>query len=141
MARTDADQVKGVLLLDYDTRNSPSLTPFIRGASLIVDRVATCAIAKGKTLTAEELVEIETWLAAHAYAMSDQPYSEKKTEKAMGKFQGQTKMYLEATKYGQMAISLDPSGCLAAIASGRRRARVEWLGKVPSEQIDYVQRD
>lgn len=142
MARTTSSAVLAILLNDYDSVNAPSLTPFIDSASIIVDRVAACATAEDDTLTSEELELIERWLAAHCYASSDQPYSSKSTERASATFQGRTGMYLEGTKYGQMAITLDHSGCLAAIASGeRRRAGMHWLGKPRSEQITYDQRD
>lgn len=142
MARTSSILVQGVLRSgpggDYD--GTTDLTPYIDAASLIVSRVATCATNKGIPLTTDELEMIERWLAAHLYAMSDQPYLEKETERARGKFQGVTKMHFEATKYGQTAIDLDASRCLAAINSGKF-VRIDWLGKRPSEQIDAVQRD
>jgi hypothetical protein len=51
-------------------------------------------------------------------------------------------MYLEATLYGQTATRLDKSGCLAALATGERKvAGGVWLGRRPSEQTDYVDRD
>lgn len=138
MSRTSSSAVQGVLLSDYD--GTSSLTPFIDSASVIVDRVATCASDKGVTLTAGELELIERWVAAHAYVMVDQTYKEKHTGRAKAVFQGLQGMRLEATKHGQMALSLDPSGCLAAITSGKR-ATLTWLGKPPSEQTDYVDRD
>lgn len=140
VARTTSSAVQGVLLRDYDTANSPSLTPFIDSASTIVDRVAACAAVKGKTLSTTELELIERWLAAHSYAMSDQTLSSKVTVDAEAIFHGRTGMYLEATKYGQMALSLDYSGCLNAIGQ-RKTAGGFWLGRPPSAQTDYDQRD
>lgn len=142
MARTTFGQVQGLLLGDYDHESTPSLNPFIETASALVDDVAICARARGKPLNSTRLEIIERWLAAHFYVMNDQAYSQKQTERASGRFQGQTGMYLEASKYGQTAVNLDSSGCLYSIASGTRRvAGLIWLGKVPSDQIDYRQRD
>lgn len=142
MARTNSAAVQGVLLNDYDSAEAPSLTPFIDTASIIVDRIATCATKKGITLTGSELELIERWLAAHFYGVSDQPYTASRTLDAYGQFQGRTNMYLEATKYGQMAMVLDNSGCLAAIGTEvRKRASMAWLGKTKTEQIPYEQRD
>lgn len=146
MARTTSSDVIGILLEDYDSENLPSLTPFIESASVIVDRVATCATARNKTLTTTELELIERWLAAHMYAMSDQPYTSRKTENAEGGFQGKTSMYLEATKYGQNAVNIDYSGCLATMGTpnavvNKSVASAFWMGKAPSSQIDYVDRD
>ena len=142
MARTTSTLVRAILDTggDYDTQELPSLTPFIDTASAIVDRVEACAIAKGLTLSSTELELIERWLSAHCYGQSDQPYSSRSTAGASGSFQGQTAMRFEGTKYGQMALSLDYSGCLDAIGK-RQFASAFWLGKRPSAQTDYVQRD
>lgn len=141
MARTTAALVKGVLLRDYDTANNPDLTPFIDTASSVIDKVVTCAANRGVSLSAADLELMERWLAAHCYAMSDKPYAEKTTMKAKGVFDGRTGMYLEGTRYGQTATSLDSSGCLAAIASGRKRVTGTWLGYPPSQQTDYQDRN
>lgn len=140
--RTTVADVKAVLLpgKDYDTEDAPSLQPFIDTATVIVDRVATCATDRDKTLTSGELELIERWLAAHLYAMSDQTYASKSTAGASASFHGQTGMHLEATKYGQTAVTLDYSGCLTAIGK-RQTARGAWLGKRKSEQTDYSSRD
>ena len=144
-SRTTSQKVQEVLMGDYGPKPDgadPSLAPFVRAANLLTTRVATEATARGLTLSAAELVEIETWLAAHFYAMSDQPYSEKTTEGASAKFQGKTGMHLQATKYGQTAMDLDWSGTLRAVGSEQRRtAGGFWLGKIPSEQTPYWQRD
>ncbi len=140
MARTTSSAVQLVLMKDYDTTNSPDLTPFIDTASAIIDRVATCATNKGITLSATELEIIERWLAAHAYAMSDMPYVKRVTGDAQATYQSKIGMYLEGTRYGQMAVATDYSGCLTAIAN-RKTAGAYWLGKPPSEQTDYVDRD
>lgn len=141
MARTTSDNVKAILLpgRDYDTANAPSLAPFIDTASAIVDDVVTCLTRKGLTLSATRLELIERWLAAHVYQQSDQGYASRSTEGASASFQGQTAMYLEGTKYGQMALSLETNGCLAAIASGKGNARARgfWLGKTRSNQLEY----
>ncbi len=147
MARTSAAAVKLVLgdasthadgAGDYD--GTRDLTPFIDAASAIVDRVVTCATAKGITLSASVLELIERWLAAHAYCLSDQTFASKSTAGASASFHGQTGMHLESTRYGQMAAALDYSGCLNSIGN-RRSAGGFWLGLPPSGQTDYADRD
>ena len=138
MSRTSSSSVQGVLLDDYN--GTSSLTPFIDTASAIVDRVATCATEREYTLSTIELELIERWLAAHFYVVSDQPYSSKQTERSKADFQGKTGMYFESSKYGQTAISIDYSGCLASI-SKRQKATAFWLGKPVSDQIPYEDRD
>ncbi len=143
--RTTELLVKEVLGNNYDGRTS--IYPFMRGASIVVDRVAACAITKEIPRTTAELREIETWLAGHFYAHHDQLYTSKSTSGAGASFQGQTAMHLNSTQYGQMAMTLDTSGCLADIqagvtpGAGRPVASGVWLGKRRSEQIDYPQRD
>lgn len=141
MARTDSDMVKAVMLpgKDYDTDVNPSLTRFIAMATALTDRVNTCATGRGITLTTSELLEIETLLAAHFYQASDQGYTNRSTKGASGAFHGQTGMRLEGTKYGQAALTMDISGCLGSL--GKTRARGAWLGRAPSEQTDYEDRD
>ena len=143
MARTTSDLVKGILLDDYGARpdgSQPSLTPFIDSANLIINRVATCSVSRGRTLSTDELEMIERWLAAHLYKQSDQATTSRSNLGASASFQGQTGMYLEGTKYGQHALILDYSGCLKAITS-RQNVDFFWIGKPPSEQIDYRNRD
>lgn len=140
VVRTTAQRVRDILMLDYDCVRNPSLTGYIATASILVTRALECALRKGYTISEEEAELWERWLAAHAYAMSDQPYRARATLRASGQFQGETKMRLEATKYGQMALTLDPSGCLDNLMT-KTRVRAFWLGKRPSEQTDAVNRE
>lgn len=145
MSRTTADAVKLVLMDDHGNRrdgSTPDLTPFIDTASAFVDDAIECATEKGLTIDSTRAELLERWLAAHLYAISDKPYSSKNTEGASASFNGQTAMYFEATLYGQQVMRLDKSGCLAAV--GGAEAKVAgglWLGKTPSEQIPYWERD
>lgn len=142
MARTTASQVQGVLQDDFGLRDdgtTPDVTPYIDSANVVVTRVNTCAGDKGITLSDAELELIERWLAAHLYAVSDKPLASKSSGGASGSFHGQTGMKLEATLYGQHAMLVDYSGCLAAIGK-RQNARCFWLGKNPGSQIDYEDR-
>ena len=138
--RTTQEDVEGILGRNYDSAADTSLTPFIRTANALVTEVVSCASDRSVTLSTTILAEIECWLAAHFYGHSDQFFAEKKTGDASATFQGETKMNLQSTQYGQTAITLDVSGCLAAISSGAR-ASVAWLGRPPSAQTDYVGRD
>jgi hypothetical protein len=116
MPRTDADLVSKLLAKDY--RPGADLDAHILTASVLVDRVADAGMAAGAQVPDPLLELIERWLAAHAYCMVDQPYSSKSTEGSSGSFQGQTGKYYEATKYGQMAVSLDSTGTLAETGGG-----------------------
>lgn len=144
--RTDSAAVASILVDNYDkdesTGEGPDLTPFIEAASSVVDDVAICATTKNKSLSSTKLELIERWLAAHFYVMNDPTFRERFTMTTKAIFDGTTGMYLEASRYGQMAVTLDSSGCLSAIASGtRKKASLSWLGLPPSGQIPYWQRD
>ncbi len=141
--RTTSGAVAGILKPggDFDVEaDSADLNPFIATANAIANRVATCAAAKSHALSASELELIERWLAAHCWVQSDQVWASKSTGGASASFQGQTMMRLENSKYGQMALLLDTSGCLEQITK-RQVASGFWLGKAPSAQTDYVDRD
>lgn len=140
MPRTTSGAVQAILGKDYDADLSPDLAPFIRGANLLTTRVATCAAAKNWALSTAELAEIEAWIAAHLYTRSDKAYQSNSTDGASASYQGQTGMHMEASYYGQMAMDLDTSGCLTVL-SKRQVAGGFWLGKPPSDQIDYDDRD
>lgn len=151
-ARTDPAHVQAILVKDYDAVNQVDLTPYIATASAVVDRVVSDAQTKknitlsdGPHLVAGDSIGteaelIERWLAAHFYAVSDKPYTQKSTDKASASFNGQTAQGFEATLYGQMAMRVDWSQCLRNLDQ-QQRARGVWLGKPPSQQIDYDQRN
>jgi hypothetical protein len=143
MPRTTILQVQGILGSNYgplEDGTLPDLQQFIDSATVIVDRVATCASNRNKTLTDGELELIERWLSAHLYAQMDMLYQSRSTGGASGSFQGQTGMSLDSTRYGQTAVNIDYSGCLSAI--GKRQAtQFMWLGKPASQQIPIDQRD
>ena len=143
MPRTSDSLVGEIITTGLDDLgNKIPLAGFIQAANVLTSRVVNCASAKGVPLTAEEARVLETLLAAHFYAHRDQLYTSKSTMDASASFQGQFGMGLKSTQYGQTALSLDPSGCLSAIdARIGVRPTLTWLGKAPSEQIDYVDRD
>lgn len=145
MARTNAAAVQAILggtATGSNWNGTTSVDPFIATATVIVDRVETCAIADESPLTAAELELVERWLAAHCYQQFDKGYTQRSTLSASGSFEGQTGMYLESTRYGQMAMAVDPSGCLRAQnAGGRTVATAVWLGKPPSEQVNVWDRE
>lgn len=140
--RTSTTLVEARLNQDWDGTSSAQQD--IDAATLIVDRVAACARAKGKALSTAELEMVERLLACHFYKYSaDRQYDNRNEQGAVvtGKFTGMTALEnLSGTTYGQSAQMVDYSGCLAAI-SRRATASMFWLGKTPSEQTPFWQRD
>lgn len=125
MAYTTVLAVKGILADDYNL--TTDLQQFIDSADIIMARVLACAGAKGITLSSIELEMIERWLSAHFYCASNPQYQSEATGGISVSYTGQTSMHLESTRYGQMAINLDYSGCLNAISS-RSVTSAQWLG-------------
>lgn len=117
----------GVLaILDSETAmDAATVAPFLTAANRIVtDRLTGHGIA---TATLEQ---IENWLAAHLIAMSDREpgLDEEQIGEARNKRSGKTATGLDATRYGQMAKALDPTGRLGQI--GKRRAFFDVLDHI-----------
>lgn len=132
--RTNTTAVAEELGYNYAPADGKRLDRWIRKANSVVDRVVTCATAKGFTHTATELAEMENSLACYFYTLMDPMYSSKSTSGASGSF------LADAENYLKMAKALDGSGCLAAIMAGAR-AGATWMGRAPSAQTPYAQRD
>lgn len=82
-----------------------------------------------KSLSDDLLKEIERWIAAHMIAMSkEQQIKEAGAGGAVVKYTGYWSYKLLATNYGQVAVSLDTSKTLEAIAKGKLAA---WSVAVP----------
>lgn len=137
--RTSTGLVESTLQGDYDSETSPSLARPMTTANILTNRLVTCASRKGISVDVDTLREIETQLACHFYTLVDRIASEEKTADASIKYQGKTGMRLDYTPYGQTAMLLDPSGCLSSFNSPRQ-ASIDWLGKDPSQKIDWVDR-
>lgn len=147
MPRTTAEAVITVLGADYGplpdgTLPEGQILAAIDEANLLTTQVRAHAITyREVTIDATTLEMIERLLAAHNYAMSDQPLATKSNGRSSATFQGTTSAFgIKGTKYGQRAISTDYTRVLAAMDEGRV-AVTGWLGKAPSEQIDYSDRD
>ena len=138
MSRADEQDVRGIVENDPDI----SMSIFIETAAELTAYIESCAATVPSD---NRLKVIETWLAAHFYSIRDQQFQSVNTDGASATYQGQTAMYLDSTHWGQQAITLDTTGCLAGLVQdakqGKRQLKMEWLGKPPSEQVDYVDRD
>ena len=135
MPRTTSAAVVGVLLKEYDSKNSPDLSPFIATANAIVNVVV--ANDTGGLLTGNPSLQeiIERWLSAHYYQIADPGYQSRSTGGASGSFNGQTTQTFKSTRYGQQACALDITGWMAkrdkeVEEGGRRQVQVLWAGQV-----------
>lgn len=118
------------LIWDYDA--TVSLSPFITTANIVTDRLS--ALDTDSQLDSDTLAEIEKYLTAHFYTHCDPRLSQRKTADASGSF-------IE-NSYLDTAMMLDSTGNLKKILEGKNvKAKMTWLGRPPSEQTDYVDRD
>lgn len=129
--RTTPNDVIDILGTNYDTINCPKLTPYIRAATFVIDDVITCAAGHDVVYSASRLAEMERWIAAYFYTIYDPIYKAKTTANSSATYFDRS--YLDAAKL------LDSTGCLSAALSSNR-ASFDWLGKIPSEQIDIDDR-
>jgi hypothetical protein len=128
--RTTAAAVQSVLMDDYGPRvdgSLPDLQPYISSATVVVDRVAFMAAARGLPLLDSELELVERWLSAHMYCQSDRQVQSRSQGGVSGSFGGQLTDGFQSTTYGQTACRIDYSGSLQAL-DRRQRGRVAWLG-------------
>lgn len=108
------------------------LLPYIETANEMVSQVASCATAQGTPHTTARLELIERWLAAYYYTVMDPIYTSKSTDGSSGSF--------EQRSYMKVAQQLDGTGCLKAAVEGGYM-QIAWVGKTPSEQTAYWDRD
>lgn len=125
--RVSQEMVRSTLT-DFDP--DINMMPYIRTANALVDWLDGCDTAGDLSTTELELIEM--WLAAHFYAVNDQRLAAESKGKSGATYQGKTDMGLQATLYGQTALLLDTTGCLAKrnleSISGKRTASMSWLG-------------
>lgn len=118
------------------TQPSVDIEPHIRTASRVVDHLV--ANDSSGVLSDELQYEIETYLAAHFYALLDPQFRQESRGKASASFiLGKEGEGFKATPWGQQAIALDVSGQLGAMSSGKTKLKVTWLGTPQREARDY----
>lgn len=137
MAKRVTPEEVAALLRDYD--ESISLDPFIEIANIVTDDVA--AQDTGSTLSSARLIAIEKYLAGHFYRGRDHALADETTGDASGRYTEQFGKSLAGTPEGSRAIFLDTTGYLRKLSDGKVTVGGSWLGKVPSAQTDYVDRD
>ncbi len=108
MARTTGSLVEGIIEVD----SGITLTPFISIANTLVTQ---CCTELTVDYTVAELIEIETWLAAHFYTIRDPRAEMEKVGPITEKLQSKVDLGLSTSHYGQTVQLLDHKGGLAAL--------------------------
>lgn len=130
--RTTEDDIRDVI----DTDPTIDILPFQTRASVIVDRAVAKAAENNVTLSADEQEFMETYVAAHLYALRDPQPMKKRSGKSNVTFWGKSGKGLEMTPWGQTALSMDSSGALATVTGtedGVKIVQAVWLGTDTTE--------
>lgn len=138
--RTTQEDVRAIIDTgDEDAADEINVAPFIQTATALVDYVASKDTAGILTTALAE--QLERYLAAFFYEFKDPQYASKATEGAKATFQGEYGLGFDLNKWGQVALRLDVTGTLAELNKPTPTATIEWLGKPPSEQTAYEDRN
>ena len=142
MARTTEALMEEII----EIRDDVTVDAYIRTASFLVDRA--CVDSEPYEYTDEDLQLIETWLAAHFYAIFDPRTTDEKVSTVQEKYQSKVDLGLDVTHYGQQCKILDVNGGLAALdaaskkkfaaqpAGGHRPVLARFLGRRLTNDAD-----
>jgi len=130
--RTTEAEIAQVIEIDATI----DMTPFMVVANeLVTERCADAGY------TDYRLQLIETWLAAHFYAMRDERASSEGAGGVSVSYLSSIGLGLKMTKQGQTAMLLDTAGGLAALSlemekGVTKQISIDWLGKEADEIED-----
>lgn len=139
--RVTEDQV--LEIMPTGTQSSPGMASALRTSNRLTSYVESKDV--DSVLDADNLADIELYLAAHFFSLIDKQLSSESTGGASGTYQGQTAQVLEFSPWGQQAMLLDFTGTLgrlnAEAKEGKKhRARVVYLG-TKREESPYFEPD
>ncbi len=121
-ARVTVNDVKDII---ETSMVDDQLRAFINTAHRMVVDLLT-----GEGLAENTLTEIERYLTAHLLTLRDpRPQREKIGLEYSVTYQGKSEMGLQATQYGQMALTLDTTGKLASASMALKQASFVVHGK------------
>jgi len=107
MARVTQAEVAEIVEVDDDVWSDS----FITAGNLLVTSECT-----DSGYSDVQLKEIEKWLSGHFYAMRDQAIDTDRVDVLSTKFQYKIGLFLQQTKQGQAALTLDTAGNLAQLS-------------------------
>jgi hypothetical protein len=123
VTRTTPELVAGILKVN----SGVDLSPFILAASSLVDAIDERTDAPSD----ERLQLIETWLSAHFYCMQFPRRSSEAAGSVSASYEGRFDLNLALSRYGQMAMVLDPTNYLKKInmpVKFKTKVGAVWLG-------------
>ena len=121
---TTAEAVQQII--DYDREFIPDLTPFLDTAVALTDTVI------GTALSNAMLEQVQKYLAAHLIGITDPRLQTAQVKSLLETYQVKLSLGLGVTHFGQVAMTLDTSGKLAAwntrVVEGKGRVQFFWAG-------------
>ena len=135
--RTTATLVKTIIEVDAGIAPTDNdLLPFISVANVLV--TDCCTGSRGPVVPYDDarLELIERWLSAHVYCTRDPRVQSEGAAGLTATYQSVVSQGLANSHYGQMAMTLDTAGGLAAmnaatLRGAKRKASIVWLGTPP----------
>ena len=112
-------------IVDTDLVND-QVEPFIVTANVFVDE----NLILDPPLSDAILTQIETYLAAHFLTLFEPRVKQEAADGARFTYECDTALGLSSSKFGQMAMVLDPSGTLTQL---NKQDRVKWQVQVGNE--------
>lgn len=113
-------------IVDTDLVND-QVEPFIATANVFVDE----NLILDPPLSDAILTQIETYLAAHFLTLFEPRVKQEAADGTRFVYESDTALGLSSSKFGQMAMVLDPSGTLTQL---NKQNRVKWQVQVGSER-------
>lgn len=141
MPPVTAVELRGIFPTQAD---DTALATFLQTATVLMGSLASCFAAASPPLTADEIHELTLYFAAHimvATAPAGSLESFGITSELREVYTGKFGIALQATRYGQIALLLDRSGCLKALdnqAQGKLAAQLRLVHQRtdPLEPLD-----
>lgn len=121
--RASATEVKGIITTSMD---DPRVDNFITTANAVVNQHLT-----GENLSDDLLALIERWLAAHFLAIDEARVTQEDADGVSRRYEGTVGTGLNATRFGQQVILLDPTGKLLALET----SKLDFIGRAASGRM------
>ncbi len=122
MARVTTDEVSVIIV---ENPSAKDLQGFIDTANAIVDQVFT-----GVTISSALLAQIEKYLAAHFFHLSEPLVGIERIDTAWKEYsKGLLGEGLKFTEFGQQALAIDFTGTLAKLSSTRPGSSFSVIGE------------
>lgn len=133
------DQVEAIIDEEHliertgaDSSDPYGLQPFIDTAEAF-----TAEALSGAGIGASLLEQINIWIAAHFYVVSNPMLARQEIGDGEDEYQYKLGLNFQVTTYGQQALVLDYTGTLATINDQKTKHNVslEWFGSYSTERI------